>query len=140
MSAPALPLPRRRRLPLVTLALGVCALAAVAALVIARPAAHTRAAAPPNPDALLHGVPLQRARCADWLAAPAAQKDRAVTALTAIVGAPTEYQGVRGSTLSRADSWTLLNNACGNPIARNFLLYELYIRAAAFRPLVPSGS
>jgi hypothetical protein len=124
--------------------LGLAAAGAFAALAATLALTHTTATSPPrpaaapvNPDAPLHGRTLQQARCADWTVAPAAEKAAAVSALTAIVGAPTEYRGVRGTTLTRPQAYQLLDNVCSKPLARNFLLYELYIRAAAFSSLVP---
>ena len=142
MTAPALPGPVRRarlgtqaRLGLALLA--VAALAAVA-MAFAHPqgATHPRVSAQPiDPNAPIHGQTLQQARCTDWLAATPAEKAAAVGSLSAIVGAPTEYKGVRGTALTAAQSYRLLDNACASPIARHFLLYELYIRAAAFSGL-----
>jgi hypothetical protein len=117
--------------------LAACVLAAAAfAATHALSASKPHASAPaPNPDSLIHGARLQSARCSNWLAASAADKALAVRALTAAVGGPTEFKGVRGTTLTEAESYALLNNACSSPIAKHFLLYELYIRAAGFRSL-----
>ncbi|MEA2484105.1 MAG: hypothetical protein QOC55_2052 [Thermoleophilaceae bacterium] len=143
MTAPALPLPARARAGrLRMLAAGVAIAAALGlALALTGSATHApqRAAAPPaNPDGLIHGATLQQARCTTWLAASAGDRAFAVRSLAAVVGSPTEYKGVRGTTLSQAQTYQLLDNACSNPIAKNFLLYELYIRAAAFRSLLPA--
>jgi hypothetical protein len=137
VTAPALSAARSRRirLPLWWVVLLAAAVIGTLAL-IHLPATHPRAAAAPvNPDTPIHGQTLQQARCSDWLVATAAEKQAAVTALTAIVGGPTEYRGVRGTTLTRPEAYQLMTNACSSRIARNFLLYELYIRAAAFRSL-----
>ena len=88
-----------------------------------------------NPDGLIAGQTLQQARCSNWLRASAVDRAFAVQSLAAVVGSPTEYKGVTGTTLTPAETYQLLDNACSNRIARNFLLYELYIRAAAFRSL-----
>jgi hypothetical protein len=92
-----------------------------------------RAPAGANPNSLIHGAPLQRARCAHWLAASPADRALASGALAATVGAPTEFRGVRGTALTGPQTYALLDSSCASPIARNFLLYQLYIRAAAFR-------
>ena len=134
MSAPALPAPRRLRAPRVAVLAACAALALAAALTLTH--ASPKATAPaPSLDSLIHGARLQSARCSNWLAASSSEKALAVGALTATVGGPTEFKGVRGTTLTEAESYQLLNNACSSPIARHFLLYELYIRAAGFRSL-----
>jgi len=100
-----------------------------------------RGAAPavkPPPIALIGGVPIQQARCVQWLGGSAAQRDAVVTVLAAEVGGPSTTGG-RGSALSRAQAFTLFGHTCASPIARHFLLYELYIRAAAFRSYLPES-
>jgi hypothetical protein len=84
---------------------------------------------------LIHGAPLQRASCVNWLAATPTERSLASRSLAASVGAPTEYGGVRGTALTRAETYQLLDNGCSSRIARNFLLYEMYIRAAAFHSM-----
>lgn len=143
MAAPAAPAPvapRRLRLPAGAWAAGILAAAAsVAALALTATGAraplvpHSRAAA--NPNGLIHGAPLQRATCSDWNAASGADRALAVSALATTVGGPTEFKGVRGTKLNEAESYQLLDRACAGSIARNFLLYQLYIRAAGFRAL-----
>ncbi len=142
MSAPAVPVasPQRLRIGIVLAAL-VAAGAATLALALPHSATHAGRPLPrANTDSLIAGSPLQTARCSNWLRASAADKALAIRALNYAVGAPTEYKGVRGTTLSDTQGYNLLNNACSNPIAKSFLIYELYIRAAAFRSLVPAGS
>jgi hypothetical protein len=142
MTAPAIPTgaPAPRRAAPGRIAAGALALIAAAAVAfaLAHPAVttHPRASATPaSADSLIAGAPLQSARCSNWLRASAADKALAVSALAYTVGAPTEYKGVRGTKLTTAEGYQLLDNACASPIARNFLLYELYIRAAAFQSL-----
>jgi hypothetical protein len=97
-------------------------------------AAHSGpAAAPADLNRLIHGAPLQRARCGNWLGASPAERALASRALAGSVGAPTEYRGVRGTALTQSETYALLDGACSRPVARNFLIYELYIRAAGFR-------
>lgn len=116
-------------------ALALLAVLAVAALVLthapARQASATRTQAP-DLNSLIHGAPLQRASCTNWLGAKASERALAVRALTASVGAPTEYEGYHGTTLTSAQTYSLLDNACAQPVARNFLIYVLYARAAGF--------
>jgi hypothetical protein len=143
VTAPALPLPTRARsVRLRVLVAGLAAVAVIAmtfALTGSATHAPQRATAPPpNPNGLIHGATLQQARCSNWLAASARDQAFAVRSLAAVVGGPTEYKGTRGTTLTAGETYQLLNNACSNPIAKNFLLYELYIRAAAFRSLLPA--
>ena len=62
------------------------------------------------------------------------ERDRALDALHGVVGGPTPYGPA--TALTRAEAERLFDRTCANPIARNFLLYELYTRAAGFRSLV----
>jgi hypothetical protein len=86
-------------------------------------------------NGLIGGVPLQSARCVHWKAGTGGEKDRVAAALSQSVGGATQYG--RGTTLSTAQARTLFDDACASPIAQNWLLYELYIRAAGFRSYVP---
>jgi hypothetical protein len=129
-------LPHPRALGAALAALVVTA-ALVAALMLA--STHTARVGAPRPGAapdlnsLIHGAPLQRARCTNWMAANPAERALASHALAMTVGGPTEYKGVRGTTLTDAETYALLDNACSARMARHFLIYELYIRAAGFR-------
>jgi hypothetical protein len=80
------------------------------------------------------GLPLQQARCEQWLAASQSERDRALDALHGVVGGPTPYG--QATALTRPEAQRLFDRGCSNPIARNFLLYELYTRASGFRSLV----
>lgn len=92
----------------------------------------------PAPTAgLIAGVPLQQARCAQWQAGSDAQRRRTVDALAHVVGGPTPYGP--GTTLTTSQAYALFARDCASPIANGFLLYELYIRAAAFRSVSPGG-
>jgi hypothetical protein len=143
MSAPALPVPSTRRslrVPAAAIAL-VTALAAAVAIATPHHAPAPRPAAKPVPtDAMIAGATLQQARCSNWLRATPAERSAGVAALAAVVGAPNEYKGVHGTALTTAQGFQLLDNVCSSQIARNFLLYELYIRASAFRSLATSSS
>jgi hypothetical protein len=112
------------------------ALACAIASAVAPRLGHERAAAAPGPAgvALVGGLPLQQARCEQWLAAAQPERDRALDALHGVVGGPTPYGPA--TALTRAEAERLFDRTCSNPIARNFLLYELYTRAAGFRSLV----
>jgi hypothetical protein len=114
----------------------LAALTCVVALAAALPHGHGRPAAPRGPAwlALVGGLPLQQARCAQWLGASASERDRALAALQAVVGGPTPFG--RATALTPAEGERLFDRTCANPIARNFLLYELYTRASGFRSLV----
>jgi hypothetical protein len=86
-------------------------------------------------NGLIGGVPLQNAHCLQWNAGTGAERDRVADALSQSVGGATTYG--RGTTLSTAQTHTLFDNACASPIAQNWLLYELYIRAAGFSSYMP---
>jgi hypothetical protein len=83
--------------------------------------------------ALIGGVPLQRARCAQWRAGGPAQRLAVVRALAQTVGGPSGT--ARGTTLSTADALNVFDEACSSRVARHFLLYEIYIRVAGFSSL-----
>jgi hypothetical protein len=136
-SVPAPPLVGRapRRAPAI-IALAVLLAAAAVAVAVA-----TRAPDAPRPVAhpyngLIGGVPLQQARCVQWNAGTAAEREKVVGALAYSVGGATTSQGV-GTTLDSAQAHALFDNACSGQIAQHWLLYELYIRAAGFRSYVP---
>jgi hypothetical protein len=93
----------------------------------ARPAVTAR-----PPVALIGGVPIQQARCAQWNAGGVAERDAVVAALASSVGGASTGGG-RGTTLMRTEAYALFNRACASQIAHGFLLYELYIRAAGLR-------
>jgi hypothetical protein len=86
-------------------------------------------------NGLIGGVPLQQARCVQWLRGSGAEQDRVVGALASSVGGGTPYGP--GTTLSPSQAQSLFDRACASPIAQHWLLYELYIRAAGFRSYVP---
>jgi hypothetical protein len=116
--------------------LAAVAAACALALAIAVPLhyEHTPKAWAPPGVALLGGLPLQQARCEQWLAGSQPERNRALDALHGVVGGPTPYGPA--TALTRPEAQRLLDRTCSNPIARNFLLYELYTRASGFRSLV----
>jgi hypothetical protein len=99
---------------------------------------RSRAHAAPHPSgvALIGGVPIQQARCAQWNAGGVAERDAVVAALASSVGGFSTGGG-RGTTLAPAEAEELFTRACASHIARGFLLYELYIRAAGFHSFGP---
>jgi hypothetical protein len=84
---------------------------------------------------LIGGVPLQSAHCAQWNAGSASERDNVAAALAYSVGGATPYGP--GTTLTSSEAHSLFDRACSSPIAQNWLLYELYIRAAGFRSYAP---
>ena len=119
--------------PRLILVAGVALAALATVLVLTLPGgAGPRPAATARP-ALIGGVPLQRARCAQWRTGAPAQRLAVVRALAQTVGGPSGT--ARGTTLTGAEAFGLFDQACASRVARHFLLYELYIRAAGFRSL-----
>ena len=113
-------------------AAGLTALAIIAAGCgggYASPAAKPR----PAVRAEIGGLPLQQARCVQWRAGTPAQRAAVVRALAGVVGGPTGTG--RGGTLTEGQAFELFDRACASRVARHFLLYELYTRAAGFRTL-----
>jgi len=111
----------------------IAALAATASLVM--PAQHSGHPVAPRVAAsaeLATGVPLQRARCADWWRMTGEQRTALFGVLRGTVGGPSTSGG-RGTTLTDAQATRLFDNNCANQVASGFLLYALYVRAAGFR-------
>jgi hypothetical protein len=110
--------------------------ACVAALALFLALGHRAPHDAPNTHglALIGGMPLQQARCEQWLGASAAERQRGIAALHAVVGGPTPFG--QATALTSAQAERLFDRTCSNFYARNFLLYELYTRAAGFRSLV----
>jgi hypothetical protein len=86
-------------------------------------------AAAPEP----FGVALQVADCQDWRDATPQQRQSAIDQLERTVAGPRK----EGNTLSDDAAYNTLDARCKPEFARGFLLYQLYIRAAAFTP--PDG-
>jgi hypothetical protein len=83
-------------------------------------------AAAPTTRALAGGVRLQRATCRDWRSFSARDRGEVLSTLESVVG-------VGGATtLAAGDAARIIDRSCGRTFARSFLLYEIYIRAAAF--------
>ena len=111
--------------------LGLAVLAASVAIVALPSLSQGSRAGTHAYTGLAGGVPLQSARCVQWVGASDAERSNVAAALSHSVGGATPYG--RGTTLSRSQAQTLFDRACSSPIARHWLLYELYIRAAGFR-------
>jgi hypothetical protein len=99
------------------------ALAAAAALLVAGCGGQPAA---PEP----FGVALQVADCQDWRDSTPQQRQSAVDQLERTVAGPRK----EGNTLSDDVAYETLDARCEPQFARGFLLYQLYIRAAAFTP------
>lgn len=118
----------------------VVATACTVGLAGALPLGHEHRAAPWTPPGvvLVGGLPLQQARCEQWLGASPAERSLALGALHGVVGGPTPWG--QATALTRPEAERLFDRTCSNQYARYFLLYELYTRASGFRSLVdPSG-
>jgi hypothetical protein len=76
------------------------------------------------------GVALQVADCEDWRASSPQERQSAIDQLERAVAGPRK----EGNTLSDDLAYTTLDARCKPDFARGFLLYQLYIRAAAFTP------
>jgi len=79
------------------------------------------------------GVALQVADCQDWRDSTPQQRQSAIDQLQRAVAGPRE----EGNTLPDDVAYRTLEARCKPQFARGFLLYQLYIRAAAFTP--PDG-
>jgi hypothetical protein len=132
--------PRGRRwVPLAAaLVLLVAAVAALALVFSAgrddaarAPAAHRVAPGVASGTALINGHPLQQADCTDWNAGTGAQRAAVVDSLRATVGGATGYGPA--VTLPNDQAVALFGRACAGTIARGWLLYSLYTRAAGFQ-------
>ena len=76
------------------------------------------------------GVALQVADCQDWRDASPQERQSAIDQLERTVAGPRK----EGNTLDDETAYTTLDGRCEPDFARGFLLYQLYIRAAAFTP------
>ena len=73
---------------------------------------------------------LQVADCQDWRDSSPQQRQSAIEQLKETVAGPRK----EGNTLSDETAYETLDARCKPDFARGFLLYQLYIRAAAFTP------
>jgi hypothetical protein len=75
-------------------------------------------------------VKLQVATCTDWRESSPQERQSAIDQLERAVAGPRK----EGNTLPDDVAYTTLDARCQASFARGFLLYQLYIRAAAFTP------
>jgi len=123
----------RTRAPRRSLALIAGAAAAVAVVThLPLSADHATRSSAPATVKLIAGVPLQQARCAQWQVGTARERDAMVDVLAKVAGGASTTGGF-GATLSPGETRALFTRTCSSSIARGFLLYEIYNRAAAFR-------
>jgi hypothetical protein len=76
------------------------------------------------------GVALQVADCHDWRQSSPQQRESAIDQLQRTVAGPRK----EGNTLPHDLAYSTIDARCEPDFARGFLLYQLYIRAAAFTP------
>jgi hypothetical protein len=76
------------------------------------------------------GVKLQVATCTDWHESSPQERQSAVDQLESAVAGPRN----EGNTLPDDLAYTTLDARCEPEFAKGLLLYQLYIRAAAFTP------
>jgi hypothetical protein len=76
------------------------------------------------------GVALQVADCHDWRQSSPQQRESAIDQLQRTVAGPRK----EGNTLRHDLAYSTIDARCKPDFARGFLLYQLYIRAAAFTP------
>jgi hypothetical protein len=85
-------------------------------------------------------IPLSTFNCAQWLTASARVRKVVLQELRGFYGGP--ISGKRrtagyGTVLSDAQATRLFDSYCARPFARDFTLYKLYARAAAFAGSAP---
>jgi hypothetical protein len=71
--------------------------------------------------------------CADWRKAGPGDRAAVVKEIRSFAGGPTGTPGRRGATIPDDKAQELFDSYCRNRFARDFKLYKLYTRAAAFR-------
>jgi hypothetical protein len=75
-------------------------------------------------------VALQVADCQDWHESSPQERQSAIDQLERAVAGPRK----EGNTLPDELAYSTLDARCKPEFAKGFLLYQLYIRAAAFTP------
>jgi len=78
------------------------------------------------------GVALQVADCDDWRSSSPEERQSVIDQLEEAVAGPHKD----GNTLKDDVAYNTLDARCKPEFAHGFLLYQLYIRAAAFTPSV----
>lgn len=76
------------------------------------------------------GVKLQVATCTDWHESSPQERQSAIDQLENAVAGPRK----EGNTLPDDLAYSTIEARCKPRFAKGFLLYQLYIRAAAFTP------
>jgi hypothetical protein len=74
------------------------------------------------------GVALQVADCKDWRESSPQERQSAIDQLKEAVAGPRK----QGNTIPDDVAYSTIDARCKPEFARGFLLYQLYIRAAAF--------
>ena len=122
----------------VTAAIAAAVATVVLLLTLGVASSGTRHAAPvasPQPtatyDGVIHGIPLQRATCANWRRASGADRDEILSGLAGTVGGASTTGGY-GRTLAPAQASALFDAQCATSATRHFILYVIYARAAGF--------
>ena len=117
------------------------ALTAVALLVLAGTplvagcGPEAEVAASPDAERELLGERPGKLTCLDWRAGTAAERRGTIEQLTMLAGANANPQDLGPNrVLSEDDAYASLEGTCQHQLARGFLLYEIYNRAAAFWP------
>jgi hypothetical protein len=79
-------------------------------------------------------VPLRLAACRDWRKGSGDQRRGTVAALRMFSGGPVGSSAAlkNGPVLDDGQAYRLLETFCSERYARNFKLYHLYVRAAAY--------
>jgi hypothetical protein len=98
------------------------------------PAANPAGGAGP---AGLSGAPIQSATCGDWRNATVEERIATVKALQEAAGPKPGQE--HGATLPDERAYEIIDHDCRLDVARGFLLYELYNRAASFAPLTSAA-
>jgi hypothetical protein len=116
------------------LAVGICALAAAAALAGCGGGSSTQPQVDVGPNV---GQPISLADCDDWNQANTSQRLGTIKQLKNFAGGPilgndaTSPSG-SGAVLDDKDAYSLFNSYCAQSFSSGFKLYKLYERAAAF--------
>jgi hypothetical protein len=78
------------------------------------------------------GQPLNLASCVDWNKAELNQRVQVVRELRKFAGGPAGSPPVHGRVLDDDRAYRILDGFCSKDYAKQFRLYRLYTRAAAF--------
>jgi hypothetical protein len=78
------------------------------------------------------GTPIRLATCSDWVTASPAQRSALLEGIKAVSGGPTGSPAGRGRVLDDDSAYNLFEVDCRPAFAKQFQLYKLYTRAAAF--------